>query len=113
MKRCDGLPDFIRSFPEIELPFPGARGWMVQGETQQVVFVELSETLDVPEHSHSEQWEFALAGKVEMRMEGVTRVYEPGENFFIPAGVPHSAKVHAGYRAMMIFNEKDRYKRRR
>ena len=50
-----------------------------------------------------------LAGKVELRRGEVSTEYTAGENFFIPAGLPHAAKVHAGYKAMMIFNAPDRY----
>lgn len=110
MPRYEKIPDFIRSWTEMEIPFGGAAGWMVRGEKQQVVFVEFGERLEVPEHSHEEQWEFALAGEVELHMDGRTRVFGPGDNFFIPAGRPHGATVHAGYKAMIVFNERDRYK---
>lgn len=109
MKGIDRFPEFVRSLPELDLPFPGARGWLVQGGSQQVVFIEFEETIEVPEHSHAEQLEFALAGEAELRMQGETKVYGQGENFFIPAGVPHGATVHAGYKAMIVFNAPDRY----
>jgi len=104
------FPDFLRELPEIDLPIPGARGWMIQGSGQQVVFVEFDEGVEVPEHTHAEQWEFALGGKVVLHAEGTSREYLPGSNFFIPAELPHAATVHAGYRAMMVFNSPDRYR---
>ena len=109
MDRHERIPDFIRDCPEIDLPIPGARGWMIGGPGQQVVFVEFTETVEVPEHQHAEQWEFALQGKVELHREGATEVYTGGGNFFVPAGQPHSATVHAGYEAMIVFNAPDRY----
>ena len=110
MTTIDQFPDFIREGVEIEIPLPGVRGWMIQGEHQQAVFIEFEQTIDVPEHTHSDQWEFALAGKVELHRLGGTEVYTPTSHFFIPAGQPHSATVHAGYKAMILFNEPDRYK---
>lgn len=110
MKKIEKFPEFVRAFPAIDLPVPGARGWMLRGDGRQVVFAEFDETVEVPEHAHAEQWEFPLAGKVILRMKGESIEYLPGENFFIPAGVPHGATVHAGYRAMILFNEGDRYK---
>ena len=80
------------------------------GENQQVVFVEFGERLDVPEHAHGEQWEFVIAGKVELKIDGGTETFGPGDNFFIPAGKPHAATVHGGYKALIVFNERDRYK---
>lgn len=107
------FPDFIRALPEIDLPLAGARGWLLQGTTQQAVFVEFEETVEVPEHAHAEQWEICLEGKVELRREGCSRTYGPGEHFFIPAGQSHAATVHAGYWALICFNAPDRYAPRR
>jgi quercetin dioxygenase-like cupin family protein len=103
------IPAFARSLPEIQLPFDGARGWLVQGQGQQVVFVEFDRTVEVPEHTHEDQWEFALAGRVELHRGGETQMYERGDNFFVPAGEPHAATVHAGYRAMIVFDAPARY----
>ena len=104
------IPDFLKKGPEIDLPFPGARGWLVQGRVRQVVFVEFDQDITVPEHVHNEQWEFAIDGKVELHREGKVEIYTAGDNFFVPAGVPHGATIHAGYKAMIIFNSPDRYK---
>jgi quercetin dioxygenase-like cupin family protein len=104
------FPDFIRSLPEIDLPLPGVTGWLVQGEGQQVVFVEFLETVEVPDHSHEDQWEMPVEGTVELRREGgEAEVHTAGEPFFIPAGQVHGATVHAGYRAFIAFDAPDRY----
>jgi quercetin dioxygenase-like cupin family protein len=108
-KDVDRFPDFVRALPELALPFQGARGWLLQGTGQQLAFIEFGETIEVPEHTHAEQWEFALAGKVELRAEGLTGEYRAGSHFFLPAGLPHAATVHAGYKAMIVFNAPDRY----
>ena len=109
MTRYEQIPDFLQSLPEIDIPIPGTRGWLLQGTGQQVVFVEFAETVEVPEHSHDEQWEFAVAGEVELRMAGETTIYRAGDNFFVPAGEPHGATVRAGYKALIVFNSPDRY----
>ena len=110
MPDLKGFPEFVRSLPELDLPFPGARGWLIGGEKQQVVFVEFSETVEVPEHQHEEQWERALAGAVDLQVDGNARRYESGESFVIPAGKPHGGTVHSGYKALIVFNAPDRYK---
>ena len=109
MPSLQPIPEFLKRNPEIELPIPGARGWLLQGQGQQVVFLEFTQTVDVPEHSHAEQWEFNLAGRVDLRRQGRTETYGAGENFFVPAGQPHAATVHAGYQALIVFNAGDRY----
>ena len=109
MTREADLPEFLTVGPEIVLPLAGARGWLVASGRRQVVLVAFDETVEVPEHSHSEQWEFALAGRVELHRAGGTEHVRAGDNFFVPAGQPHGATVHAGYRALIVFNEADRY----
>lgn len=103
------IPAFVKSNPEIDLPLPGATGWLLQGERQQAVMVEFAETVEVPEHDHADQWEIVLAGQVELHLADGTEVYEVGDSFHIPAGRPHGATVHAGYKALILFDEPDRY----
>ena len=110
MPRMERFPEFVTSLPEVDLPFPGARGWLIQGDTAQVVFAEFTSPLEVPEHAHADQWEFVVSGRMELRMQGETRQYGPGDDFFIPAGVPHAATVQPGYRAVITFNEPGRYR---
>jgi len=109
MSHVKAFPDFVQRLPELDLPFPGVTGWVVQDDAQQVVFLEFTETIEVPEHTHEDQWEFALAGKVELRRDGKFEMYGPGEHFFIPSGQPHKATVYAGYRAMIVFDAPNRY----
>ena len=109
MEGVPGIPDFVTTWPEIALPFPGARGWLLQGEGQQVAFARFDDDVEVPAHSHREQWEFVIAGRVTLHIGGESRPYTAGDNFFIPAGVEHAASVEAGYQAVIVFNEADRY----
>jgi quercetin dioxygenase-like cupin family protein len=112
MPQALGFPDFVTALPKVDLPFPGVEGWMIQGNAAQVVFVEFSRPVEVPEHAHAEQWELIISGRMELRIQGESYAYGPGDRFFIPAGVPHEATVQAGYRAVIVFNEAGRYKRK-
>ena len=106
------IPAFVKGNPEVELPIAGARGWLLQGQRQQAVFIEFGQTVQVPEHNHAEQWEFALAGRVDLHRLGGTETFTAGDNFFVPAGQPHGATVYAGYQALILFNAPDRYRAR-
>lgn len=64
----------------------------------------------MPEHSHEAQWGIVVAGKVDLTIDGVERIYSKGDSVFIPKGVKHSAKIHAGYADVSFFNEKGWYK---
>ena len=103
------FPEFITNLPEMDVPFEGASGHLLQGETQQVVFIRFEVDADVPEHSHRSQWELVVAGEVELTMLGETRTYKEGERFFVPEGALHSARAKAGYRAVVFFDQVDRY----
>jgi len=104
------FPSFILDNPEVDFPFPGVQGWMISSDRQQAVFVVFSETVEVPEHSHADQWEMVISGRAELHRNGGTEVFGPGDNFFVPAGQPHSATVQAGYRAVIVFDAPDRYR---
>jgi len=104
------FPAFIRGNPEIEVPLPGVRGWMIANGHQQTVFVHFSQDVEVPEHAHADQWELVISGRVELHRPEVTEIFGAGDNFFVPAGQPHSATVYKGYRAVIVFDEPDRYR---
>ena len=103
------FPQFIRDLPAVDVPFPGITGYLMQGENQQVAFLQVETDVDVPEHSHNAQWELVIDGEVELRMGGKTTTYRAGDSFYIPVGETHGAKVHAGYRAIVFFDQADRY----
>ena len=109
MKVTD-FPKFIRDLPAVDVPFAGVSGYLLQGENQQVAFLQFETDADVPGHSHNAQWELVIGGEVELRMGGKTSTYRAGDSFYIPAGETHGATVHAGYRSIVFFDQADRYK---
>jgi len=106
------FPKPILELPEVNIPFEGARGYLSQGEDEQVIFMEFEKDVEIPEHSHESQWEIVVAGKVDYYEGGVKHTYKRGDRFFIPKGTKHSAKVYAGYASVAFFNQKDRYMKR-
>jgi hypothetical protein len=106
------FPAFVRSLPEAELPFDGLRGWLLQSESGQVLFNESDVELTVPEHSHGDQWGVVIGGKIDLMIGDYTQSYTRGDTYFIPAGTPHQARIHPGYRAVDYFTDRDRYRTR-
>lgn len=104
------FPAFISVLPEVDIPFEGISGRLLQAESHQVVFMEASADTPVPEHSHRAQWELVIAGKVDLTINGEKRTYRAGDSFYIPEGTPHSALVHAGFRSVIFFDQADRYR---
>ena len=103
------FPEFIQALPEVDLPFDGVSGWLLQGDTRQVVFLECHKLTDVPAHSHRSQWELVVDGEVELRMEGNAQTFRAGDSFYIPEGIEHGATIQPGYKAIIFFDQTDRY----
>ena len=106
----DIFPEPIRNLPEADIALSGIKAYLSQAENHQILFMEFSEGVDVPEHSHAAQWGVVVAGKVDLTIDDVERTYTKGDSVFIPKGAKHSAKIYAGYADVSFFNQKDRYK---
>jgi hypothetical protein len=106
------FPSFLRSLPEADLPFAGLRGWLLQGDPGLVMFNESEVEVAVAEHSHGDQWGVILDGQIELTIGDRTHTYARGDTYFIPAGTPHRARIHPGFRAIDVFADRDRYRAR-
>ena len=104
------FPDPIKNLPKADIPLKGLTAYLSQSETHQILFMQFEEDIELPEHSHESQCGIVLDGKIDLTVDGVVKTYSKGDRYFIPAGVKHSAKIHAGYADITFFNEKDRYK---
>ncbi len=108
-----GFPEIIRRLPEADASFPGIKLWLLQGPTASLIFVEGQEPSEVPEHSHGAQWGVVVAGELVLTIGGKTRTYRAGQEYFIPKGVSHSAKLRAGVRVIDFFDDPNRYRPRK
>jgi quercetin dioxygenase-like cupin family protein len=106
------FPDPILRLPEADVPLDGVRAYLSQSEGHQVVFMEFSKDVVVPEHLHESQWAVVLEGRIDIVIGGETRTFGKGDQYFVPSGVKHSAKIYAGYADVTFFNQKDRYRRK-
>jgi quercetin dioxygenase-like cupin family protein len=106
----DVFPDFIERLPELDIALEAVSGRLLQAERHQVAFTRFDRDTDVPEHSHSAQWEIVLSGEVRLRSGGEETTYKSGQSFYIPGGKPHGAFVKAGFRSVIFFDEPHRYR---
>lgn len=104
------FPKAIRDLPIADIPLPGVRAYLSQGDNHQILFMEFDNDIELPEHSHDAQWGVVLDGKIELTVEGNQRTYTKGMHYLIPAGAVHSARIYAGYADISFFNERERYK---
>jgi len=104
------FPEPILKLPEADIPLEGVTAFLSQGANQQIIFMQFSKDVDLPEHSHAAQVGFVLEGKIDMTIGGVKNTYQKGDIYYIPEGVKHSGKIYAGYADITYFDQKDRYK---
>ena len=105
-------PEMIEMLPDIDLNIPGVRGKLLQGQDRQVVFFELQPVGVIPPHSHGAQWGIVVEGEVRLTIGGETRAYGPGDSYYIPVGVEHSATMNTPCRVIDVFADADRYRPR-
>lgn len=103
------FPEPIRNLPLADIPLDGLKAYLSQADSHQITFMEFSEDAQVLEHCHAAQWTIVVAGKIDLTIAGVERMYSKGDSVFIPEGAKHSGKIYAGYADVCFFEQKDRY----
>jgi quercetin dioxygenase-like cupin family protein len=106
------FPEPIRNLPEADIPLEGVKAYLSQADTHQIIFMEFEKDVDLPEHSHAAQIGIVLEGKIDLNIAGNKMTYTKGYRYYIPEGVLHSGKVHAGYADITFFDQPDRYSRK-
>lgn len=106
------FPEPIAGLPEADVPIDGVRAYLSQSEGHQIIFMEFVKDVTVPEHSHESQWAVVLEGRIDIVIGGESRTLGKGDQYFVPKGVKHSAKIYAGYADVTFFNQTDRYRRK-
>jgi quercetin dioxygenase-like cupin family protein len=105
-----GYPELITNLPEAQITFKGARAWILQSDTRQLVFFEFEADMNLPDHNHTyPQWGMVLEGEMVLRIDGKPRVCRGGDEYLIPASAMHGAKFNQKTRVMDFFSEKNRY----
>jgi quercetin dioxygenase-like cupin family protein len=103
------FPPPVRALPEADVPIAGVAAYLSQAEGHQIVFMQFSQEVRVGEHSHEAQWGIVLEGEIELTVGGMKNTYSRGDRYFIPKGVPHCARIFAGYADVTFFNQPSRY----
>ncbi len=104
------FPFPVRNLPQVDIPLKGVTAYLSQAIDHQIIFMQFSENIELPVHSHESQWGIVLEGRIDLNIGGELKSYAKGDRYFIPAGVEHSGKIFAGYTDITFFNEPKRYK---
>ena len=108
----DVFPDPIKNLPKADIPLEGIRAYLSQSDTHQIIFMEFTKDVQLPEHSHAAQIGIVLEGKIDLTIGGKKETYTKGDRYYIPEGALHSGKIYAGYADITFFDEPDRYSRK-
>ncbi|PTY02676.1 cupin domain-containing protein [Opitutaceae bacterium EW11] len=104
------FPGVVLKLPEADIPVPGLRAYLSQAVDHQVLFMQFSEDVEIPEHAHEAQWGIVLEGTIELTVEGRTQRFRKGDRYLIPAGAKHRARIEAGYADITYFDSPSRYR---
>jgi quercetin dioxygenase-like cupin family protein len=103
------FPEPIRNLPEADIPIKGIKAYLSQAKNHQIIFMEFELDVDLPEHSHAAQVGIVLEGRIDLVIGSKEKSYTKGDRYYVPAGVTHSGRIHAGYADITFFNEPNRY----
>lgn len=104
------FPDVFGRLPEADMPIQAVIARLLQGPTACAIFVEALQETAVPEHRHGAQWGIVVDGEVDLTIDAETRTRRRGDEYFIPAGVPHKAILRKGARFIDWFDDPNRYR---
>ena len=62
----DIFPEFIKNLPKADIKIDGCEAYLIQGETQQIIFAYFKKDAVLSKHKHDSQWEIILDGKVDL-----------------------------------------------
>lgn len=101
------FPSFVRTLPEADLGYPALRGWVLQGERGCVLYWEAVTEVALPEHCHAECWGVVVDGRMELMVDGYTRVYTRGDLYVVPPQARHRTRVFPGFRGVEHLSDPD------
>ena len=99
------FPNIITKLPEAGLGIEGLKIYISHSNTHEVWFLETAIDINYPAHAHKAQWSSVVAGKVEVTINGQTKVCEKGESYYLPEGVEHKIKMYAGYAEIIYLDD--------
>jgi len=94
----------ISKIPQKDLT-EGIKGRYFHTDSNTIGFVDIDKGAVLPAHSHfHEQITQITEGQLEMTIDGITQILEPGTIHFIPSNVVHSAVALTDCKVTDIFS---------
>jgi len=103
------LPAEILNLPKVEVPVDGVTGFCLSDDEKQVVFFVFEEGVSFPDHSHCSQRGVIISGEMVMEIAGVTNLFQAGDTYDVPEGVPHRTNFSQRTVLVDMSDSPDRY----
>lgn len=96
---------FIKEIEKKEI-FPGVIGqYLGAGEQMNVMHWNFEDNVILPEHSHeSEQFGYVIKGGFKVTIDGVTKLLQEGDSYFVPKNAKHSFTSVGETEAIDVFS---------
>lgn len=93
-----------------EMDADGMKSKIIKAGRQQFIFMEYDKDVEFPLHTHdSSEWGICTDGEMELATNGTVQCIRKGDHFLIEANQPHSAKVKAGFKGMVLVDGDERF----
>lgn len=102
-------PEEILNLPTVDIPISGVTGHILQNNERQIVFFNFPEGTTVPDHNHTAQYGYLVAGEMTLEIEGKTELHVAGDRYYIPAGVKHRTSFSKDSFVIDMSSNLDRY----
>lgn len=103
------FPESVKKLPMADVPLDGLSAYLMQGPSQQLLFMRFDKDVVLEEHKHASQFGLVLEGRIDLCIDGISHTFYKGDHYYIPKNVAHSGKIYAGYADITFFDERDRY----
>lgn len=98
------MPFIYRNEIKSKTIFPGFEAKFIHSEKLTIAYIEIKEGSNLPTHSHPhEQVTQVLSGQLEITIEGISQILEPGLVAVIPSNAPHSGRAITDCVALDVF----------
>ncbi len=105
-------PKEILRLPQVEFHIAGVTGHSLRDSEKQITFFRFDEGTTVPDHSHTAQWGYLVAGEMVLEIEGRTELYQAGDTYYVPGGSKHRTMFSQVSYVIDMGDDPDRYKLR-
>ena len=98
------FPELVNRLPEAGLNIPGLEIHISQANDHEIWFLETTQEIAYPAHSHCAQWSTVLKGEIRVDIAGKSKTYGRGDCYYLPQGIEHSVTMSPDYAEILYLD---------